>query len=297
MPKVVKIKKDHILANFFRHKNRILDFVILAFLSVVAVLFLFFILRKSEYVQVTVRVTSSDSLRDHDYNRTPQWYLEMLKPGRSSKDLLGRPTITVEDVYYYQTYTNSDSVFVRLKVKAIYNTNTNEYSYNGNPLSVGQFTDFSVDGVLIKGVVHEIGDDGSDDAKRTSYKISGEFEFLNNEKKEENTVEYEGIRSYFYSNIEEDISLADSKGRKYLEIITVDKNPAYKKFPYLNTVVTALDPDRMKVSAEVIVSADMINGEPYFAGIHPMRKGEVIPFYFDTFTVYFTIYDLELLAE
>lgn len=301
MPKKAKIQREKKLENLLRYKNRFIDFGILALLSLVAVLFLFFILRKSEYVQITLRVTSSDSLRDHDYNRTPQWYVEALQPGRSSKDLLGRPTVTVEDIYYYQTFTNSDTVFVVLTIKSIYNSNTNEYSYNGNRLAVGQFTDFTVDGILVEGVVQKIGSDQIKEAdqveQRTSYTITGEFEFIHNEKKEEYTVEYEGIRPYFHSGIETGITLKDSKGRTYVEITDVQKKPAYKKFPYQGAVVTVLDPDRMRVSARAEVAADMINSEPYFAGVHPLRKGEIIPFYFDDFTAYFTIYDLELVTK
>lgn len=274
------------------------ELVLLVSLALVVVLVLFFFLRSSEYVTITLRVSSSDSLVNHWFNRAPQWYLEALQPGKATTDLFGQTSIEIIDTYYYPNYGDFETLYVTARVRALYSSNTNEYSYNGDPLLIGQFIKLSVGGSLVPGVIHSIQKDSLEqDIKEVT--VFGELEAIHNNSvristKQETITELEGIRNFLVDSITQGISVKDSNGNVYFEILKVEKQPAYKTSSGNNTLVRTFDTDRTRVFLTAKVNANVINGNLFYVSEYPLRKNIVIPVYLEDTTVYLTLYDVQL---
>jgi hypothetical protein len=285
--------KNGISKFFIRAKNfAFFDLLLFILFALIAVGFLYFLLRRSEYVTVTLRVSSSDSLSNHWFNRPAQWYLEALEPGLQSIDLLGRPIVSVLQTYYYPTYSNVETFYVQLNVRAVYNKNTNEFSYNGVPLLVGKFVDFNVGGVLVKGVIHNINADSVNSVVTKKYLVSGELEYINNGRAQEEQAELEGIRTYIAEDLKEGVTYTDSTGREYAKIVDITKQPAYKKIVHNTGFVSILDPERQKVFLTVEIEVDVIKNVPHYIGEFILRKGGIIPLYGEYASTFLTLHEI-----
>lgn len=229
------------------------------FFSILAVA-AFFFLRKADYVTLTLRVSESDSL--DIWSMPPLWYTSYLKPGLTSTDMLGRPTIEVVDVYQYLSRESSSLTYVQLKVRAVYNKRTNEYSYNGSNLLIGSYQQFKVQGLLLTGVVHSI--NTSDKPELKKFLVKG---YVNPILTDGTALSAEtigtGIPLFISKKIHEGLAVVDGSGTQLAQIKTVRRLPAQRRFLSGGQFVQVHDPSAERVELEVEVLAEK-NRDLYF---------------------------------
>ena len=127
------------------------DAFVLLVLCSLALVFFFFFYRKSEYIEITVKVTSQDILFAHA--RPSFYYSEHFTVGDVELDNLGRAISEITHVEYFPAYKDSNIVYVTLRVKATYDTRTKQYSSRGQRLVYGAPIRFSLSNVTFDGYV------------------------------------------------------------------------------------------------------------------------------------------------
>lgn len=238
----------------------IVDLVGISFFFIIVVLSAFFFLRSADYVTVLLRVSESDSI--NIWARPASWYVSELKPGLTEKDGLGRDVLTVTEVETYQTSEENKTAYLQLKLRAVYNKRTNQYLYNGVPLLIGSYQTFKLQGVQLMGVIHQVGEE-IEQSEKKKYLVKGYIDSTSTEKDALAANSFtEGISLFRAEKFREGLEIINSKGYPIAKVISVEKSPAYRMFPYDSTYFKALDRDKQVVNLEVEIIVEK-NGEQF----------------------------------
>lgn len=276
---------------------QVVDYVGVSLFFLVLAVMVFFFLRRASYVEVLVRISESDNMQVLYYNRTPDWYIEYLRPGINEKDLLGRTMIEVADVYYYPTLGANQTVFVKLKMRAVFNKNTGQYTYNGKVLLVGNHELIKLRGLAIEGIIHDISGMGGE-RKTEIYLAKGILETQNNEGVPYPAeTSFDGIKKNIADLLEPGLEVADSKGGVVAEIVEVEISRAKREFIYGGSLVSVDDPKRRRVEMEVKLWCVVVGDKCYYREETPLRINSVVGFDFDNFGVAMTIEELVKVEE
>lgn len=82
------------------------------------------------------------------------WFANSIKKGEKQFDLLGKPTAEIEEVRYYPTWgTGQYDVFIKLKLKASYNSRSQTYSFSRSTISIGSPIEIQFPSTFITGTV------------------------------------------------------------------------------------------------------------------------------------------------
>lgn len=297
------MKKNEKLLSLLRKNVSLLREVIgVGFFFLLLSIAAFFFLRSGEYVTVKLRITQSDGLKNYlVWDMPPLWYTQILKPGMGEQDFFGRSMIEIKNVLTSFPEDNEELVYVELKIKAIYNKRTKQYSYNGVPLLIGSYHRFKLSGLQIPGVIHSVGDLGSNNFETKKYTLTGFLDPRNNEgsvynftNKIVDLVRFDGVPIYISKLLYKGLQMKDDQGKIYAEIIDVKKGAARKYIIDRDKEISIIDPEREKVELTVEINATMINGRPYFKDdVKRMTVGNTLFLDFNDFGVSFTISSLE----
>lgn len=246
------------------------DIAIIGIFFAILTIAFFFFLRRVEYITLRLRISQSDGLKNYlVWDMPPLWYTTVLKPGMEDTDFLGRSAIKIEKIIAALPEDNEQRVYVDLKIQALYNKQTKQYSYNGVPLLIGSYQKFKVNEIQIPGVIHAIGELGATPYPQKKFVLHGFLDQRYNEwlpgitNSPTSLVEYNGV----YRHISERI--VESMEMKYgdqivAKILTIKRSPAVKTVIQLGRIFYIADPQRERVELTVETTASMINDRPYF---------------------------------
>ena len=134
-----------------------LDIFALFALFFITALTYFVFSRKTEYLNVTLRLFNQDS---PEYvlnsNQPKSWYVEQIQIGTAQKNQLGETLVEVTDVYSYPNGYVYEDVYVTLKIKAVQNKITKQYVYEGSPLLIHDVKSFKIQNLLVTGEIIDI---------------------------------------------------------------------------------------------------------------------------------------------
>lgn len=281
-------------------KTSRIDRITALFFILILIGSLFFFLRKKEDIFITLSVVQNPELTYTGYGNPPEWFVANLKPGLEEKDLLGRKKIQIVNVYKYEAEganINPD-VYITLKIEAVYDKKNGRYSYDGVPLLVGGFQKFSIHDLEIKGIVQMIGKTFIPFSTE-QYRAQGFLDPENNDfpKKKQvqvfEMIKKTGIPKTVSSKINPGITVKDTNGNIMFKILNVTKKPAAYVIPENGTLSYIYDPEREHVELDVLISAVMINGKPFFKRDFPLTVNTDIELVLPDVRVVFTIKDLQ----
>jgi len=252
-----------------------------------------FFLRRSAFTYVTLQVSSGeDYFHNFWFYKPTDWYIQNLQIGMSSSDLLGEKNLELVDLYYYPTNTNEQSVFVTLKTKAVYNKRNQQYSYQGQPLLVGEHRIFKLGSVSIPGFIHQV----SQTPKESNTKqvlVRGSLENdINEEIAHDAETKFYGIKNYLVEQIHPNIVIYNSKGEPTAKILEVKTNPGYREFIYQNYLKKVIDPDRTEVELLLDLTLQEVNGRFLYREEDRVLLGEKLILTFDNFSVLLTVEEI-----
>lgn len=165
MTKLLSLPKKYLFKDKQLHVFDIVWLLGLAFLTFVLLVFL---LRRNEYIDVTVKVTNDDIL--YSQRTPPAWFPFLFQEGMSEKDGLGRTTAEIKKVFVYDDSPEGElherkGVHLLLRIRATYNKRKNQYSYKGKPLLVGTPIKVEFERILTNALVTGI--EGINDPRKT----------------------------------------------------------------------------------------------------------------------------------
>ena len=138
---------------FLRKKIKPLDIVLgIGFIVVVLGFFLFFH-RKSEYVNIRVKVTDQDVLYANTNPKT--WYANRFKVGDSEMNEFGTVISKITSVETFNISGDSKVVYLDINIKAVYNKQTKLYSAKGTNLIFGNTLKFNFTNTFFNALITE----------------------------------------------------------------------------------------------------------------------------------------------
>ncbi len=250
--------------------------------------------RQSAYAVVTIRVTTEKNFMPVWQYSPTDWYLQNLKVGMKSKDIFGRTSAEVLDVYYYPQNVIVQAVYVKVKVQSVYNKNTGQYSFNGVPLLVGELQTFKIKDLSLQGVILDVSDQLSEPITK-KFIVKGTLDAQYNEDfKYTGNIVYKGIRNFLADKLQKGMTVTDNQGRVVAEILDITKSPGIDQFISSNGVLSSVvDPDRQQVDLTVRFTTTLTNGRYLFRDEEPLILAHWLSLDFPDLTVNMTLMDLK----
>lgn len=281
---------------------RLIDLIgIGIFLTVLVILTLFF-LRKSSFTYVTLLVSKDRYSFNSLYSyKPPNWYLENLTIGMTNKDIVGKTDLELVDMYYYPTVGNESELYITLKVKTTFNQRSQQHSYQGQPLLIGESRAFKLSSTYIPGNIHKIEDQLNKDQQTKKIIVHGELESnyhekipnFNIDKVIYGEVRFFGIKNYLADKVVEGLTIRDSKDEKLVEVTDVKKTTGYKEFVHRNSFIKTADYERQIVKLTAEINLRKVNDKYLHMEAEQILIGKTIQLPFENFVVYLTIEKIE----
>lgn len=277
-------------------KNK--KFSTIDFLSLFAIFFFtaiiyFFFSRKTEYLNITIRLFNQDSPEySLDSNQPKAWYIEQIKKGKAQKNLLGETLIEIVDVYSYPNGNIYNDVYVTLKIKAIQNKITKQYIYEGSPLLIHDIKSFKIQDLMLNGEIIDLTNKPRETKKfKVVFELNDRrinYDFVNSSQ-----AMVKGVNNYIADLMIEELSIKDSNKNELVTIKKVEKKPGERIIATNNGLLSVQDPDRTQVVLETDLIAEKINNHYYYRKEEPLMVDEVIYLTFEQITVSGTIISIE----
>lgn len=271
-------------------KNKILskltyfDYSIIVIVTVLSLGFLFFFYRKSEHVDIRVKITDKDVL--YAWTRPQNWYADRFRIGDVERDLLGRVITEIVDVQTFNVESHRKAVYLDLKVKAVYDSRTNLYSAKGKSLVFGTPIRFDLSEITFEGIVTEFPnsqyrDNYTIEEKVVDVLLRGvvgdqgviEPEILNTINKGDKIIDSNGIVL---------AEVLDVRLSQALRITTTDRGELFLRY----------DPFYKDVRLMLKLRTKAVNNEMYVFDNLPLRVGEKIPLTFNDVFIAPTIVEI-----
>src|SRR3989304_851606 len=114
----------------------VFDYVLISLFLIGVTFFAYLFFRSPQYVTVTVKVGEESIVWPREGIR--DWFSQLFYVGMGEKDGLGNMQAEVKEVYSYDVKPNKRAVYLTLRLRAVYTKASNQYTYKGKPVLVGQ---------------------------------------------------------------------------------------------------------------------------------------------------------------
>jgi len=256
-----------------------MDMLSLFFVFFVAAGAYFFLSRKTEYLEITVRLLNQDTPEYYlDTNQTKAWYVQEIEVGKAQKSSFGEKSVEITDVYSYPNGFLYNDVYVTLRLKTTKNKITGQYIYEGSPLLIHDIKSFKIKDLLLNGEIIDIKNKATETKK---LKIS--FELLSRGANVQNNSEavMRGIENYTVDLIKEGMLIKDNKGQELVRINKVIKKPGEVILATPNGLQRLIDPDRTRVIIETDLLAEKVNNYYFYRKEETLLIDQIIHLTFD----------------
>ena len=262
-----------------------IDILSLFFIFFVAAGSYFFFSRKTEYLDITIRLFNQDTPEYYlDSNQSKSWYIEQIKKGKTQKNQIGETLIEITDVYSYPNGYIYNDVYVTLRVKAIQNKITKQYIYEGSPLLIHDVKSFKIQDLLINGEIIDLTNKAREKKK---FKVVFElidkrtgYDFTNNS---ESMIK--GINNYAANLMVDGLSIKDSDDNEIVKVNRVEKKLGERIIATSNGLFSINDPDRTRVLLYTDLVAEKINGFYFYRKEETLMIDQQIHLTFDKVTL------------
>jgi hypothetical protein len=258
----------------------------------------YFLLRQGKYVNIVLRISDSGNPVVGPFSDASLWFGDAVMVGMAKHDVFGRKTVEVLDKRVYPTGERTKIVDLTMRVRAVYDKKSKQYSFDGSPLLVGSTQKFSLNSYLVRGLIRDV--DGV--AKRTikKYRVQGILNPLFHNPAlygwasagYTGTPNTTGIPLYLADAISVGDYLSDQKGHAIVKMVKIVKNPAF--FVLVGQdIYSRLDMKSLEVQLEIEMQTEIVSGQPLYLGIYPLLVNASLPLYFPRYTVTLTVTNFE----
>ena len=271
----ILIKKINLLSK----RLHVFDWILIGLTVLTIIVFAFLFFRKSIYIVATVKVGEESVAYSswltgspywNDTSGTKMWFADILRVGQAEKDGLGNVKAEILDIYSYDKTQTRKTVYLTLRLNAVYNKASDSYTYKGVPVLAGSKIKLNLDNLYVEGLVLNVGGQ-----KKPRDIITVEAQI-----REENStfLETSGTKAYLADAIKVGDEVKDNKGETLIKIIDKKVVPARKTIITSDgRVVLGYDPIRREVYLTLEVSAEKIGDRYFFLDDIPILIDQIIP--------------------
>lgn len=254
------------------------DYLGLLIVVVILIASYFFFYRKSQYVNIRVRVTDLNVL--YAGNNPKFWYADRFRVGDVEKDTLGRVLTQVIDVDTFDFDKESRAVYLDLSVKATYDSRTKLYSLRGKPLVFGIPITFNLSGITFQGIVTEF----PNSEFQKSLQIKESLAKVVVRGINENAIDDKRFTEpTALESIKKGDKITNSRGIILAEVIEVVSKPAQRiTLDDRGNLLLRHDPYYKDAFITLRLRTKVVNNTSYVFDYLPLRLGEEVPLTFKT---------------
>lgn len=250
------------------------DYVIILVVIFGASFFAYFFFRKSTYINAVIKV-NEDSVKYETWRLatgTRSWFEQYFYKGMKETSGLKKTMAEVESVYSYDIGPDRKSLYLNVKLNAVYNSASGQYTFKGKPLIVGSVIKLNLDKAYVEGLVSYV--EGLED-KREKVRLSVDTQLV-----EYNTVyeESEGVKNSLADSIKVGDEVYDSLENPIIKITSKSETAAKRLVETSDgrTIVSS-NPLRKDVYLTLEVNAYKLGGKYFLFDDVPILVGEKIP--------------------
>jgi len=255
------------------------DFLIIIFVIFLAVGVGVFFFRGTRYIETTVKITEDSIL--YVRNNPQAWFVYLFKEGMRERDGLGRTSVEIGKVKFYDSGEAKKAVYLNLKLKANYNKRSQNYTYKGKPLLVGNPIKVELEGIIAEGLVTAI--EGIPDTRK-------EVEIV----VKSQVVDYNlifpetiGIQPFLANAIRVDDRVKDSNGKEIIRILEKTEEAAKKIVTNdKGEVFLRRDPVKKDVYLTLKLLVKQINDEYYLFDDVQVKIDNRVPIHTSKYSIY-----------
>lgn len=250
--------------------DRVFIFLILVAISVFAYIFF----RKSTYV-ITVIKVGEETIQYQPWNRgagTRAWFSNMFYKGLKEEDGLGRIMAEVVDIRSFDTDPNLKDVYLKTRLRVVYNRASDQYTFKGRPVLAGSTIKLNLDELLVDGLITYV--EGAKDP-REKVKL-----FVETQLREETStyLETSGTREYIADALSVGDEIKDDQGNIIVKILGKRvENAKRSAITSDGRIVVGTNPLRKDVYFTLDVNAIKIQNRYYLFDDVPILVGREIP--------------------
>ena len=267
-----------------KYKQLALFDKILILLAVFVIVFFGYIFsRKSEYLEVVIKVNEENTRYElwRQETGTMTWFTELFYEGMSETDGLGRVMAEVLEMRSYDTEPGRKALYLTTRINAVYSKSSGQYTFKGRPLLIGSTIKLNLDNLLVEGLITQVA--GVDDPRLMETII------VEAQVRDETPVfpETSGTKVYVADALDIGEEIKDSQGNIILKIL--DKKVENAKRLVTTSdgrVIVQSNPLRKDVYLTLEITAYKIGGRYYIFDDIPILIGEIIPINTPTISVW-----------
>jgi len=253
--------------------------VLAIFLLLGVVTFLFFT-RSTQTVQVRLFLTEREWAKTWD-NYPDYFYAEKIAPGMVEKDELGRVSAKILDITSNNLPYTHNVAIATIELKANYNQRSQTYSFQGQPLLIGDYQRLKIGGVRVQGYLLDVAEE-LPELEQKSKILTVAIEDLEESDRTLQDSRANGISSETAESLSVGQKIIDQNGQPILEIKEIDIKPAVRTFYSAAGQYQQVDYSLREGKLQVEVTVLSINGIDYWNFTEPLQVGKRTTFNFDS---------------
>lgn len=269
------------LKSFFKNKITYFDFFFgIVFLVAIIVIFLLFY-RKTEYVNIRVKITDQDVL--YAYTDAQTWYANRFEAGDKEMDELGGVISQVTSVETFNTSINTKAVYLNMRIKAVYDKRTKLYSAKGINLVFGNTIKFNFPNVAFNALITEspstINQNGlTIEERRITVLIRGP----------------DNVEPKLLEKIKKGDTITDSNGNTLAKVEDITLRPGQRiTQTSRGDLLLKQDPYFKDAIINLSVRVKKYKGDSFIFDTTPLKLGSAVPLNFSYETIFPIIIDIK----
>ena len=273
MTNITKIRKD--LQLFLKkQKFTLLDYLII--ILVISGIAFYFFLFKRETDMIYIDVFSPSPEWTEDSYPVARWQTEGINKGDISYNSFGQTSVEVIEVQKAPWNAGKQEyMFVTLKLKANYDKNTKVYSFNGNPLLLGDEFSLESNAFFLEGRIVNVYRNYNERSENLKHKKA----FV--------TVVYRYQEPSVAEKVSTKSELYDSSGKLLLKIKNIEMSPAEEfNADWQGKVIQSFNPVKKDIFIEVeIPDVECSQYNCFYNHYYPLAIGWDFPIDFGDLTM------------
>lgn len=242
------------------------------FFLCVVIFFSLIFLRQDKYVFVRLFLTQREEAK-YWSNFPDNFYYRKLQVGLSEKNELGKSIAEVTDVFRTNTTYSNELGIATIKLKANVNKTTGVYSFQGQPLIIGEYQRIRMGSILLQGYLIDISIE-NEEYKEKVYRVKAIIDDWGESTRGSNDTKVTGVPKEVVMAVENNESVINSHGDVSTRLLNLSYQPA-QRVSYTSTgKKTFQDPDLYEGEVELELRTIEIDGTDYWDFVVPMQVGQ-----------------------
>lgn len=275
---------------FFKKQIKLsflIDVLMVSVTGLVLFLLIFFLRREQEWITLRLKVTDRDVF--YAKNNPFNFYSHAFVKGDIQFNGIGNKIAEITGVEKFIANPSSQTIYLDISIKAIYDPRSKKYSFKGRPIIFGQPFIFEFSNVKVEGIVTNF-PGFLDEIDVKEYKKIVKVQI---EEESRDFSDVYGVRSFIAAAINIGDEYKNSNDEVLIKVIDKEVYPA-KRTVFTDSgesfIISDLQLEDVYLTLEVKVKE--INKKMYALDFVPLRVGEFLPLNFDKISLRPVITDI-----